>query len=95
MKGMNFYMSKMGKKVSQFLEFPREVISDVPKITIMAFDEIIIENFRGILEYENFFVRISTYIGNVCINGFNLKLTQMNEDDISIKGKIESVAFES
>lgn len=88
-------MRKMGRKVEELLELPREVISDVPKITIIAFDEIIIENFRGILEYENFFVRISTYIGNVCINGFNLKLNQMNEDDISVKGKIESVAFES
>jgi len=88
-------MKKMSKRVGELLELPREVISDVPKITIIAFDEIIIENFRGILEYENFFVRISTYIGNVCINGFNLKLNQINEDDISVKGKIESVAFES
>lgn len=88
-------MRKLGRKINELLEIPREVVSDVPKITIVAFDEIIIENFRGILEYESFFVRISTYIGNVNINGFNLKLNQMNEDDISVKGKIESIAFEN
>lgn len=87
-------MRKIGKRINELLELPREVISDVPKITIVAFDEVIIENFRGILEYENFFVRISTYIGNVNINGFNLKLNQMNEDDIAVKGKIETISFE-
>ena len=87
-------MRKLGRKVEQLLELPREVVSEVPKITVIAFDEIIIENFRGILEYEEFFVRISTYIGIVNINGFNLKLNQMNEDDISVKRKIESLSFE-
>ena len=54
-----------------------------------------IENFKGILEYEDFFVRISTHIGNININGFNLKLNQMTEDDILVTGKIENLDFES
>lgn len=88
-------MRNFKNKVSDLLELPREVTSNVPKITVTGFDEIIIENFKGILEYENFFVRISTYIGNVNINGFNLKLTQMNEDDILVNGKIEGIDFEN
>ena len=88
-------MNRLVRKASEILELPREVVSQVPKITITAFDEVVIENFRGILEYEDFFVRISTYIGNVNINGFNLKLNQMNEDDILVKGKIESINLET
>ena len=88
-------MKNFKNKVGSLLELPREVTSNVPKITVTGFDEIIIENFKGILEYENFFVRISTYIGNVNINGFNLKLTQMNEDDILVNGKIEGIDFEN
>jgi len=81
-------------RVSKFLEIPREVISNVPKITITGFDEILIENFKGILEYEDFFVRISTSLGNININGFNLKLNQMTDDDIFVTGKIENIDFE-
>ena len=81
-------------RVSKFLEIPREVISDVPKIIITGFDEILIENFKGILEYEDFFVRISTSLGNININGFNLKLNQMTDDDILVNGKIENIDFE-
>ena len=81
-------------RINEFLEIPREVVSKVPKITITAFDELLIENFKGILEYEEFFVRISTHIGNVNISGFNLKLSQMTEDDILVSGKIEKLDFE-
>ena len=67
----------------------------IPKITITAFDEMLIENFKAILEYEDFFVRVSTYIGVISINGFNLKLSQITEDDILVSGKIENIDFEA
>ena len=81
-------------RVSKFLEIPREVISDIPKITITGFDEIFVENFKGILEYEDFFTRISTSLGIININGFNLKLNQMTDNDIMVCGKIENIDFE-
>ena len=81
-------------KVSKFSEIRRGVISNVPKITITEFDEILIENFKGIIEYEDFFARISTAIGNININGFNLKLNQMTDDDLLVSGKIENIDFE-
>ena len=82
-------------RINEMLEFPREIVSKVPKITITAFDEVLIENFKGIIEYEDFFARISTHIGNINIQGFNLKLSQMTEDDILVSGKIDSIEFES
>ncbi len=81
-------------RISKFLEIPREVISNTPKITITGFDEILIENFKGILEYEDFFVRISTEIGVININGFNIKLNQMTDNDIEVSGNIENIDFE-
>ena len=82
------------KSISKFLEIPREVISNIPKITVTGFDEVLIENFKGILEYEDYFARISTSIGNIIINGFNLKLNQMTDDDILVTGRIENLDFE-
>lgn len=84
----------MKKKIDKLLELPQEVYSNVPKIIITGFDEMIIENFKGILEYEEFFVRINTYIGIININGYNLNLENMTDDDIKITGKIESFDLE-
>ena len=54
----------------------------------------IIENYKGILEYEDYFVRINTHIGIINIHGNNLKLEKMTEDNIKIIGKIESIEIE-
>ena len=74
-------------RIDKFLEMPQEIYSNIPKITITGFEEMIIENFKGILEYEDFFIRIN-------INGYELKLENMTNDDIKVTGKIESFDLE-
>ena len=81
-------------RIDKMLELPKEVYSNMPKISIMGFDEMLIENFKGILEYEEFYIKISTYIGIININGYNLNLENMTNDDIKVTGKIESFEFE-
>ncbi len=84
----------MKKRLEKILEFPEEIYTNSPKITIVGFDEMIIENYNGILEYEEYFTSISTYIGIININGFNLNLEKMTNDDIKITGKIDSIDVE-
>ena len=82
------------KKLNQILDMPREINKVDSKITVVSFDEILIENYRGILEYEEFFIKVQTEIGSININGFSLELEQITEDDILIKGKINSIDLE-
>ena len=82
------------QKIKNFLEMPKEIISNIPKITIVGSNEMLIENYKGILEYEEFFVRVNTYIGIINVNGLNLNLNQITEDDIIITGKIDSIDIE-
>ena len=85
---------RISNRINNILEVPRELTDNSPKITIIGFDEMLIENYKGILEYEDFFIKINTGLGNININGFNLGLEQVTEDDISVKGKIESIDIE-
>lgn len=86
--------SKRFSKINEILEIPKEVSTDIPKITTLGFEEMLIENYKGILEYDEIFIRISTHIGIIDISGLNLSLNQMTEDDILISGKIENIEFE-
>ena len=81
-------------KIEKMLEIPEEVYSNTPKIIITGFDQMIIENFKSILEYEEFYIRISTYIGVININGYNLNLENMTNDDLKVTGKIDSFDIE-
>jgi len=82
-------------RLNDILEIPKEVSSNEPKITILGFHELLIENYKNILEYEEFYIRINTFIGVININGFGMCLEQMTEDDILVRGKIDSIDYES
>lgn len=92
---MNNRKKKVKNRINKALQVPEEVNSNAPKLTILNFKEVLIENYKGILEYQDFFIRIQTYIGIVNINGFKLSLEEMTTDDVIIKGSIESIDFES
>ncbi len=81
-------------RFEQILEIPQEISSQMPKLTIMGFEELFVENYKSILEYQDFYVRLSTSIGIININGFELKLNEMTNDDVLITGKIEGIDFE-
>ncbi len=89
---------KRKKKESRFeklLEMPKEIVSNEPKLTIVGFNEMLVENYKNILEYEDYYIKLNTYIGVININGFNLNLEKVSQDDIMVIGKIDSVDFEN
>ena len=81
-------------RIDRLLELPQEIYSNVPKITITGFNEMIIENFKGILEYEDYYIRINTSLGIINVNGYELRLENMTNDDIKVTGKIEKFDIE-
>ena len=87
-------MRRKARKIDEILEIPVELSTNNPKITIIGFERVLIENYKGILEYQEYFIRLNTYIGIININGFNLNLEEMTSDDLLVTGKIESIDFE-
>lgn len=81
-------------KFDKLFDIPEEISSDIPKVTILNFDKMLVENYKCILEYQDFFIRIKMCNGLININGFELLMNEMTKDDLIITGKIESVDFE-
>jgi len=81
-------------ELSRVLEMPTEIYSGNPKITVIGFEKVMIENYKNILNYQDIFIRVNTHIGIINIHGYQLVLTQMTKDDIMITGNIESMDFE-
>ena len=87
--------NKITAKVNKILDIPQEVSTNIPKITILGFEKMLVENYKSILEYQEFYIRISTHIGILNINGYELNLNEMTSDDLLITGKIDGIDFET
>lgn len=46
--------TKKINRLDRILEMPKEISSKEPKLTIAGFNQMLIENYKGILEYQEF-----------------------------------------
>lgn len=81
------------EKVVEMLELPKEIILNMPKLTMIGSRNLIIENYKGIIEYEDNKIRINTGIGIIKIKGERLVIKEITSEDIMVDGEIEVMEF--
>lgn len=77
------------------LDLPRDVVVDLPKVTVIGYLQVTVENHRGIIEFTPQRVRIAAGEGAVEIHGQDLTLRCILPDEIILDGRIEAVNFAS
>ena len=82
------------EKFAEKLEMPKDVVSNCSKITTYNDNQIIIENYKGVLEYGNEKIRIKTPNKILCINGEHIFINAITDTDILIEGKIHDMRWE-
>ena len=80
-------------KISKALELPREIVLDLPLISLVGNDELLIENYKGVIEYTTEKMRINTNAGVLRIEGKSLMLKHITSENVLINGKILKFEF--
>jgi len=75
------------------LDLPREMILDLPKVTIISNSEISIENHKGVIFFGENEIRIRTSMGIVNVLGANFEIIFVGGSTIALTGKFRSVVF--
>lgn len=89
MKKFNFK-----KSFAEAFEFPKELVCDTTKISLTGFSEFEVLNYKSLVEYESSLIRINTREKLVKIEGENLVIRNITDDEISVVGEIKSVVFD-
>lgn len=80
--------------IADFFELPQEIILDLPRITLVGNMQLYIENHRGVISYDENEVRLSVNKGEVIIRGEGLQIENLLEEELLIKGALESLSYE-
>ena len=80
-------------KITSALELPKEVMMNLPLITLIGKEDITVENYKSLLEYSEERIRINTSAGILRIEGKKLVLKQITSDNIVIAGNIGKLEF--
>ena len=73
---------------------PKDVIMNIPRLTISGNKEIYIENHKGILVYTDKEIRVSTEMGIVMIRGKNLLIDRIRLEDVRISGTFHGIEYQ-
>lgn len=82
------------RKIEKVLDITEGVFDDIPQVTCYGKDRVVVSNYTGIIEYEEYTVKLNSGAGTIYIFGDNLRITELTIDDIMVCGKIHSVEFE-
>ena len=88
---------KWSQKVRQLLantvDLPKDVMLDLPRITMIGQLHIYIENHRGLVTFEEDEIRLALAQGQLVIKGNQFVIKAILPEEILLEGTIHSVAF--
>lgn len=80
--------------IADVMALPKDVVLDLPKISVCGDREVFIENHKGLLEYTQSCIRVKMNDGIINIFGSELKIIVMETDRMVIDGVFERVEYE-
>lgn len=84
---------KLKEKVTEILELPKEIVLNMPKLTMLGNGDLIVENYKGIVEYDEGIIRLNTTSGIIKVTGINILIKEITLESIMIFGDIKSLEF--
>lgn len=81
------------EKISELFELPKDIILDLPKVSMIGKNQMYIENHRGIIEYTMQRIRINSTLGVIRISGREMKIRNIGKEEIIIIGEITVIEF--
>ena len=88
------FSKKLKNRFSEISDISEELTMGLSKIVVLGNQECLIENYKGIIQYENIKIRLKTASGVVMVEGDNLHINEIGEGEMLVKGKITNLVLE-
>ncbi len=83
------------EKMISSLELPKDLMLGAAILTVTGNQEILIANYKGILEYEDSFIRVQTKNCRILISGAHLAIDYYTNEEMKITGTITDILYEN
>ncbi|NLW01842.1 MAG: sporulation protein YqfC [Clostridiaceae bacterium] len=85
----------IGEKLAELFELPPDLFGNRPKVTAVGRGEVLIENFKGIMDFREDMVRINTSTGVIRITGNGITIREITSEAVIIGGKISNIDYDA
>ncbi len=79
--------------LSDSLKLPRDMMLGACIVTVIGSDQMLVENYRGILEYTDCCIMLQGKTCRIRVRGQCLKISYYTNEDMKIEGKIADISY--
>lgn len=84
---------KWRENAADFFELPKELLFNLPRITLIGNVQLYLENHKGIIEYSSDLLRLKVQDGEIIIKGKNLTIKNFFGKEVFVEGNISSLEY--
>ncbi len=88
-------LTQVKSNIVESLELPRDIVYGAVIISAMGRNEVLIENYKGIIDYTREKIRLQTKTCQVIIVGKRLVVEYYTNEEMKITGFIEGILYDS
>lgn len=92
---MGRFNRRLRKLTANVLDLPKDVIFDMPRMTMIGTMQLYIENHRGVQEFTSEKLKLSLSKGAVEVSGKNLVIRAILTEEMFIEGEIIEIKYVS
>ena len=87
-------LKKVKANIVESLELPKDILYGAVIVTVTGKSEILIENYRGIIEYNCEKIRLQTKTCQVEVRGKRLLIKYYTNDEMKVTGFIHEIIYD-
>ena len=95
MKKRNIFSSELKESEVKAFDLPPDLAYGSVLVSVTGQSGLLIENYRGILEYKEEHIRIQAKDCRILVVGKRLKIEYYTNEEMKINGLIEQIIYEN
>ena len=88
-------VNQVKSNIVESLELPRDIMYGAVIITAMGRSQVLVENYKGIIEYTREKIRLQTKNCQVTVQGKQLVVEYYTNEEMKITGFIQGISYDS
>jgi len=84
---------KLGLITAKMFDVPQDVALDLPRITVIGNNQLLIENHRGVIVFSEGLLKLRLAKGSMEIRGKQLVIRAIYSEEVYVDGQVSDIKY--
>lgn len=92
---MGRFSKKLHQVTAKWIDIPQDVVSDIPRLTMIGNNYLTVENHRGVIHFAGDLVTLAIPTGEMQVIGEQFVIREISTEEVLIEGVIQAINYQA